>query len=437
MSFLMVFSIICSPMTEALASDKSTSEVSSEVSGKANESSAQMPAQSFKEVTENGVTVTVEADAGAFPASTTMEVLDLSGDSALQMAQTAADEDAKVAGATGVDISFFDASGNQIEPADQQKVHVSISLDGGLEGENPSLLHESDDGVVEEVANVDSIDNSSAEFDASEFSPYVIYTVDFNYNGYQYSLAGEGEVLLSDLFQSLGIDASVSSVKSVTFSDSSLIDVEKQNDGDWLLTSLKSFDTNETLTITMGDGTTYEVAVTDPSSSTVDHIDLLIEATATASIPVVGTDGTVTTDNLEQKVELTKNDLLNATITSTVNFTKGSNIQTSTDSSGKAQLRIPGTFPVGTATNPVKYTVTVIKDVTFTDSKTGNTYTIPVTLTSTFSYWDATNDCPGIGKNGRNSDGTPKAVYSNAGMDFSLSSADNNVRAVEVEKVRC
>ena len=101
-----------------------------------------------------------------------------------------------------------------------------------------------------------------------------------------------------------------------------------------------------------------------------------------------------------------------------VNFVFSNKISKSTGSSGTLQFRIPGKYPVGTKKSPVIYTIVLKKDVTF-QSKTGKTYTVPMSFKSTFSYWNINNDCPAIGLK-RAANGTPLAFYVDAGLDFML-----------------
>ena len=51
----------------------------------------------------------------------------------------------------------------------------------------------------------------------------------------------------------------------MVFSDNTLVGVERQDDGNWLLTSLEAFSTNETLIITFNDDRTIVIDVTDPA----------------------------------------------------------------------------------------------------------------------------------------------------------------------------
>ena len=100
---------------------------------------------------------------------------------------------------------------------------------------------------------------------------------------YQFSLPGGEKIALSDLIEVLGIigdanngekaafnsvDQFLKEVANVEFSDESLVKVAKNEEGnDWILESLASFDTEESLTITMKNGDVVTVKVTDAQPS--------------------------------------------------------------------------------------------------------------------------------------------------------------------------
>ena len=109
---------------------------------------------------------------------------------------------------------------------------------------------------------VDINSDGSVTFTADSYSTF-IFVVNFEYNGYKFSMSGMGSIQLSELLQSIGISKSVSSVTDVTFSDSSLLSIEK-NTSDWTITSLDSFSSTEWMEITFDDGETVIIKVTDP-----------------------------------------------------------------------------------------------------------------------------------------------------------------------------
>lgn len=166
-------------------------------------------------------------------------------------------------------------------------------------------------------------------FEADKFSVYgVVYTVDFAYglDGEQseFSIQGGGAILLTDILSNLdvkpskgdkndtgtgddvdvekeGNEALVGEIENVEFTDPNLVWVGKAEEdttvgalreangleseysallsdeeineinekavtaGDWVLISLKPFDTEETLTVTMKNGEQFEIKVTDVS----------------------------------------------------------------------------------------------------------------------------------------------------------------------------
>ena len=226
-----------------------------------------------------GYTVTLSYDESAkIPEGAQLKVREITKGSAeyeayLQGAQSATDKG--VAEARFFDITIW-ADGKEIQP--QSAVRVNISYNDAIEvadeGEVQAMHFEngtSDPEVLSTDTNGGG-EVSEIAFDAESFSVYgVIYTVDFTYGGYTFSMPGEGSILLSDLAEKLGLYEkdldkafSVSNVSDVTFTDYDLLKIEKQADGDWLLTSLASFTSEETLTVLMKDGVKFEIKVTDP-----------------------------------------------------------------------------------------------------------------------------------------------------------------------------
>ena len=132
-------------------------------------------------------------------------------------------------------------------------------------------------------ANIEDGYLSGFTFETTGFSDYILkYTVDFHYEGIDYSIPGESQILLSDLIEKLQIlngDAllNVADVASVQFTDEHLVkieqvsglitynDVQNVNVGekDFLLTSETSFTSKETLTIWLINGEPIIVGVTD------------------------------------------------------------------------------------------------------------------------------------------------------------------------------
>ncbi|MBQ0037615.1 MAG: Cna B-type domain-containing protein [Clostridiales bacterium] len=161
-------------------------------------------------------------------------------------------------------------NGTEWEPDKSVSVVVKqpdITLNSG---DMLGVGHVIDDGKP--AADVDATINkkgTQVSFETDGFSVYVLYTytVDFHYGEYDLSVEGESSIMLSKLFGSMGIDRSAKDVRSVTFSDPSLVAVEKMRIGDWLLTSLEPFDTEETLTVEFENGDVYIITVTDAQTA--------------------------------------------------------------------------------------------------------------------------------------------------------------------------
>ncbi len=185
---------------------------------------------------------------------------------------------------------------------------------------------------------------------------------------------------------------------------------------------------SETVKDETSDVTTYALTTSEPESAsgdattgTADHID--IEVNVTASL-------TIGEKTLETTVTLTEDDIKNGNFTVTAmqgdseftDFTvKTDDLETSTGADGVSQIRIGGSYPVGTKDNPVYYTVKLTKEIEFVDEDAGTTYTIIMTFTSTFYYWESDNNCPGLYTNENDfrkwEDGS---FIDGSGLDFKL-----------------
>lgn len=160
--------------------ETTVSETAGEISADTAESSDQteeteaMPAATFSGTASNGVSVTASAPEGAFPEGTYMSVDAISDDTAMSIARSGSDSPDNVVDSAGVNITFYNAAGQEIEPQNQKSVQVSMTLNSALDGENFYVAHESGGGVSQ-IAGAGS---GSASFAASSFSIYVIYGED-------------------------------------------------------------------------------------------------------------------------------------------------------------------------------------------------------------------------------------------------------------------
>lgn len=141
-------------------------------------------------------------------------------------------------------------------PSAAAAVKAAIGIDNAICIEG--LTSKSGDVVIEE---------NGISFNVDSFSNFAIYTVDFHYNGKTVCIPGESGILLSALFEQLGINKNSSSVENVLFTDEKLVSVEKQLDGDWLLVSNEPFSSLEKLSIMFADGEILEINVTDHNSA--------------------------------------------------------------------------------------------------------------------------------------------------------------------------
>lgn len=188
------------------------------------------------------------------------------------------------------DISLY-SDGERIEP--DGPVDVTISYDKApkaTDADKVRIVHfavdEETGDVVPEVLSSKRVEAevkggklTETTFEATSFSIYaIVYTVDFEYDvdgkKYTYSIEGGSKISLADLLLQLQVigddpDTEVDEVSlfmdeidKAEFSSPELVGVDR-DDGDWTLTSLKPFDSTETLTVTMKNGDVFTVKVTD------------------------------------------------------------------------------------------------------------------------------------------------------------------------------
>ena len=110
------------------------------------------------------------------------------------------------------DARFFDITiwenGEEVHP--QSHVRVNITYDDAIKVEDEAEVQavhfekEDEDPKVIEIETNDDTKVDEIEFDAPSFSVYgVLYTVDFQFEGFTFSMAGNSTILLSGLAQKL------------------------------------------------------------------------------------------------------------------------------------------------------------------------------------------------------------------------------------------
>lgn len=165
-------------VTEATEETTEATEETTEATEEATEETEEeqtMPAQSFQGLTKSNVVILADADAGAFPAGTTMYASDVAVATARKLAEENADEDTEILDAVGVNIIFRNAEGTIIEPENGALVRVNIVLpeEKKLEGKEFTLVHRHNDGSLETVETAE-VNSDGAGFTTESFSMYVI-----------------------------------------------------------------------------------------------------------------------------------------------------------------------------------------------------------------------------------------------------------------------
>ena len=124
--------------------------------------------------------------------------------------------------------------------------------------------------IYYEILDAERDGDGNVVFTTTSFSTFITYTVDFHFDGIDFSIPGESEILLSELFAELEIYKDAATVTDVVFSNPELVAVE-QVENDWKLISLQAFDTEETLVIYFNDGSDMTIDVTDDVYDTSIH----------------------------------------------------------------------------------------------------------------------------------------------------------------------
>ena len=249
------------------------------------------------------LTVNVKAAWNAFPEGTVMIVTPVEDEALEAVRDTAGetlDEGKVIRHVEAVDISFYypsydenDPEQNKIEP--EAPIQVTLASKDIKESKtnddvNAAVVHIDSEGQGEVIDQLDEevLEEAPAEdeivFESDAFSVYaVVYTVDFTYEDYTFSIEGESSILLSDLFARLQINTAVSEVLSVTFTNEELIRIEKEGE-DWRLTSLAPFSTEEKLTVTTAEKQ-IEITVTDEMrSSDFDGANFKVESVSRGAV---------------------------------------------------------------------------------------------------------------------------------------------------------
>ena len=127
---------------------------------------------SFEYISDT-ISVFVTAPSEAFPQGTTMKVTPMAADEVMDSVNDALDSNTKAKNVVAVDITFYDADGNEIQPA----CDIKVSLKSNLikESENTEVVHIDNEGngSLVDQSKEDS-DDDEVIFETKDFSPYVV-----------------------------------------------------------------------------------------------------------------------------------------------------------------------------------------------------------------------------------------------------------------------
>ncbi len=224
----------------------------SETASKDTDTDKEEISESFSESKTIGdVTISVNAEAGAFPAGSYLEIQEIASDTDLSS------DDETLAVSYSYDITIYDKDDNEIEPAEGKNVSVSFSMDKIADSNlDTNIYHTSDDGTVTELDITTNGDTATVATDS-----FSLYTVEFTYGELTYEINGGRTTKLSDILSSVGLTGEVSNVEC---SDTSLFSASHET-GEWIISSHMAFTTTEWMKVTIDD-VVYEIKVTDSNN---------------------------------------------------------------------------------------------------------------------------------------------------------------------------
>lgn len=136
-----------------------------------------MPALEREITTPAGVKVMISAEEGTFKEGTSVTVTDIDREEAMDAAWDVAEEEI-IVDAVAVDITFRNADGDIVEPADGKNVHVTLIPKESIEGEKLSVIHIDEEGSAEKVEETRYMSAGEVSFDAPSFTIYAVIGAD-------------------------------------------------------------------------------------------------------------------------------------------------------------------------------------------------------------------------------------------------------------------
>ena len=237
---------------------------------------AAAPAAFEMQKTIDGVTVTVSAETGAFPADAVLVVEKVPAAKKEKAEAAVAEQretDRSVAVSYTFDIRIEDGTGQELQPAEGKQVKVAFSMaEAADENLSADIYHikENTDGASAAAHTGDAaaaglaVEKLTAETDAAaetvtaETDGFSLYTVEFTYKSLTFAMSGGAEVPLSDILSAVGLNGEATAVE---VSDSTLFSAEIK-DGAWVVISHQAFSSDEWMKVTIS-GIVYEIRVTD------------------------------------------------------------------------------------------------------------------------------------------------------------------------------
>ena len=215
-------------------------------------------------MTVNGVTVTVQAEAGVFPADAVLSVARVpvmkrrEADAAVEEVR---DEDQNVAVSYTFDIKVVNpATREDYQPAEGAQVNVTFSLeeasDDNLTASVYHITEEDGDLTAEKLEAGVLEDAVMATTDG-----FSLYTVEFTYNKLQFVLQGNESEALATIMEAVGLSGEVTAVE---ISNTDLFSASDET-GAWVIKANKPFNTEEWMKVTINERV-YEINVTDALS---------------------------------------------------------------------------------------------------------------------------------------------------------------------------
>ena len=217
----------------------------------------------------SGMAVRVSAPEGVFPEGSTLSVTPVP----VQEQQFV---DAAVGSERGgsknvmvsytFDIKVIGPDGNEVQPADAQKVKVSFTANAVAEQNlSTDVYHVSGEGASLSAERLDTTEDGATV--TAETSGFSYYTVEFTYETLQYVLPGGENVALSEILNTVGLSGTVTGVQC---SRPDLFSADTRS-GEWVVYSHQPFTSTEWMKIVIN-GLEYTIIVTDAPADTGIHL---------------------------------------------------------------------------------------------------------------------------------------------------------------------